>query len=223
MKNKRIKQTCIVVAGILVLSTTGCKSHLNEKTQISISTESTDNAVSKDDIKNNVSATQAGEDDSTAVEENNDQVNKTADGKKNKSPEPVVPAATREVPIYTVNETTQEVESVVALVNEEDVLTPELIVNLVKDSMSDRLIEIGIDQVKTEKDTVIVSFISKQSPLIGVSSNLEKTILDAIAQSLVDNLPDYPKVIFRVDGNAYVSEHFKFDVNQVYLDGTKTK
>ena len=58
----------------------------------------------------------------------------------------------------------------------------------------------SIDDIIVEKDTVIVSFLSSQAPLVNVGSTLETTILDAIAQSIIENFPQYPKVIYRVEG-----------------------
>ncbi len=142
---------------------------------------------------------------------------------KDTESEVIKPAATKEIYIYTINESTQDVESAVALVPENSEITPQLIINLVEDSLADRLITVGIDEVTTQKDEVIVSFKSGQPPLINVGSGLEKTILDAIAQSLVDNLEDYPKVVFRVQGKAYSSGHFSFGLNEVYLENSKTK
>ena len=50
-----------------------------------------------------------------------------------------------------------------------------------------------------------------------MGSGNEAAILDAIAQSLLDNLTDYSKVIFRVEGKAYVSGVFEMDINDVYM------
>lgn len=135
----------------------------------------------------------------------------------------VTPAATKEIYIYTMNENTQDVESVSAVVNEDTKITPELIVDKVTDSLGERLIDVGIDSVTTEKDTVIVNFKSDTPPVVQVKQAVETTILDAIAQSLVDNLPEYPKVIFRVEGKAYRSDNLSFGLNDIYLDGNKSK
>lgn len=135
----------------------------------------------------------------------------------------VTPSATKEISIYTMNENTQDVESVSAFVSEDTKITPEFIVDKVTDSLAERLIDVGIDSVTTEKDTVIVSFLSDAPPVVQVDLTIETTILDAIAQSLVDNLPEYPKVIFRIEGKEYKSDNLSFGLNSVYLDGNKSK
>lgn len=131
---------------------------------------------------------------------------------------PIAPP-NKEISIYTMNESTFEVEPATALISEDSEVTPELIVDLVVDSFADRSVTIGIDSIKTKDDAVIVSFLSDQPPLVNVGGSVETTILDAIAQSLVDNLDDYTKVIFQVEGEAYASGHYEFKINQVYLDG----
>lgn len=135
----------------------------------------------------------------------------------------VAPAATKEISIYTMDENTQDVESVSAVVNADTEITPELIVDMVSDSLAERLVDVGIDSVTTDKDAVIVSFKSDTPPVVKVDLTVETTILDAIAQSLVDNLPEYPKVVFRVEGKEYKSDNLSFGLNDVYLDGNKSK
>ncbi|MDF2609319.1 MAG: hypothetical protein K0R92_793 [Lachnospiraceae bacterium] len=135
----------------------------------------------------------------------------------------IAPAANKEIAIYTLNDVSLEVEAAVALVPENTEITPEVIVDLVTDSLADRSVFIGIDEITTEKDAVIVSFLSNQPPVVQLGGSVEATILDAIAQSLVDNLDEYTKVIFRVEGSEYTSGHFKYGINEVYLDSSNKK
>jgi len=94
---------------------------------------------------------------------------------------------------------------------------------MVVDSFADRSLTVGIDEILVEKDTVIVSFLSNQAPLVNVESSLESTILDAIAQSIIENFPQYPKVIYRVEGKKYISKNYKFGIDEVYLEGNSKK
>ncbi len=219
MNNRNIKRFCFIATISLLLAVNGCS--LKSDKQIS---DNTNNDGNQTEMQSQT----AGED--VFTEEGKEQEtlftkeDETADtDSKDSDSETVKPVATKEISIYTVNETTQGVESVVALVPEDSEITPQLILDLVQDSLADRLVMIGIEEVTAEKDTVIVSFQSDQPPLVNVGSGLEKTILDAIAQSLVDNLEEYPKVIFRAEGKAYSSGHFLFGLNEVYLNNSKTK
>ena len=56
---------------------------------------------------------------------------------------------------------------------------------------------------------------------MNVSKEVETSILDAIAQSLLDNLTDYNKVIFRIMGDSYQTDNFSFDLNHIYMEKLK--
>ena len=191
----------------LAISITGCSKE--------------DTSKGSEDISGVVKTENTSSDDSTAVDTKEEVATeeKQAVDNENKVIEPV---KTKEVYIYTFNETSFNVESAVALVPVDQELTPELVVQTVVDSFADRLVEIGIDEVSTKEDTVIVSFKEDTAPYMNTGSGLEGSILDSIAQSLVDNFKEYPKVIFRVDGKAYASGHFEYGIDEVYLDGNRT-
>jgi hypothetical protein len=134
------------------------------------------------------------------------------------TPSEIQPTASIELPLFTVNVDTGEIEAVTALVPADTEITPDLIVEKVIESMADRSLEVGIEAVSTEGKAVIVSFYKDKAPLSEMGSGYEAAILDAIAQSLIDNLEDYNKVIYRAEGEAYTSGHFEFDINDVYLE-----
>ncbi len=120
--------------------------------------------------------------------------------------------------IYSIDSQSEEKISVTAMVSSGKEITPEMIVDKVVESMVDETFMIGIDEVTTEGDAVIVSFLEGQPPVTNVASSVENEILDAIAQSLLDNLDDYHKVIFRIMGGAYQSDHIELDLNTVYME-----
>ena len=133
------------------------------------------------------------------------------------APETVLPTANTELIVYTVN-AEGNIEPVTALISEDSRITPELIVETVIESMADQSIIISVKNVMTENDTVIVNFTKENSPgNKNMGSGYEAAILDAVAQSLIDNLTDYSKVIYRIDDNAYTSGVFEFGIDEVYL------
>jgi cytoskeletal protein RodZ len=134
------------------------------------------------------------------------------------TPSDIQPTKNIELPLYTVNVDTGEIEAEIALVPADTNITPDLIVDKVVESMADRSIEVGIEEVSYEGDAVIVSFYKDKAPLSEMGSVYEAAILDAIAQSLIDNLKDYKKVIYRAEGKAYISGHFEFELNDIYLE-----
>ncbi len=138
------------------------------------------------------------------------------------TPPDIQPTNSIELPLYTVNIDTGEIEAEIALVPADTKITPDLIIEKVVESMADRSIEVGIQDVSYEDDTVIVSFYKDKAPLSEMGSAYEAAILDAIAQSVIDHRKDYNKdynkVIYRAEGKAYISGHFEFGLNDIYLE-----
>jgi hypothetical protein len=134
------------------------------------------------------------------------------------TPSTIQPIANNDLPVYNVNVDTGDIEPVTALVPKDSEITPELIVQTVIESMADHSIVVGIDSVTTLNDTVIVSFTKDQAPFSDLGAGYEAAILDAIAQSLTDNLENYNKIIYRVEGKAYVSGHIETDIDEVYFE-----
>lgn len=136
---------------------------------------------------------------------------------ENDEPTPTIiqPIENTQLLIYIVNSST-DLEAVTALIPADYEITPELIVDTLVNSMADQSLIIGIESVTTKDDSVIVSFYADQPPLANVGSGLEYAILNAIAQSLTDNLDDYNKVIYRVEGGQYISGHIELGLDEVY-------
>ncbi|MBE5961521.1 MAG: hypothetical protein E7256_09100 [Lachnospiraceae bacterium] len=124
----------------------------------------------------------------------------------------------KEMFIYSINSDTMEKESITAMISSNEEITPDLIVEKVVDSLEDASFLVGIDAVATSGDIVIVSFEKDLAPVANVNKRIETEILDVVAQSLLDNLNDYTKVVFRVMGEAYQSAHRTFGIDQVYLE-----
>lgn len=163
------------------------------ETQGPVSTEeakNTDNANT-----NNTNATKKPE---------NENSNTTSDSSK------------KELPIYTINDTTLETESAIAMVPADSKLTPELVVNAVVDNFKEHNLQVGIDFVKEKEDAVIVSFKSDKAPLTDVGAGVEATILDCISQTLLDTFDTCKKVIFQVEGKAYESGHLLYEIDEAY-------
>lgn len=131
--------------------------------------------------------------------------------------EVVQPVSNVELMIYVVNGD-GDLEARTALVSEDIDITPEIVVDTVVESMADNSIMVGIEEVISEDDTIIVSFYSDKAPLTNVGSGIEIGILNAIAQSLLDNLDDYNKIIYRAEGEVYSSGHIELAIDEVYME-----
>lgn len=139
---------------------------------------------------------------------------KTTNQEEDATPTPSVmqPSANVDLQVYTVNVDTGNIDTTTALLTQDTEITPALIVNTVVESMADQSIDVGIDEITTKGDAVIVSFTKNNAPVI----EYEAAILDAIAQSLIDNLKEYSKVIYRIEGKAYVSDHYELGINEAW-------
>ena len=193
----------LILVGILML--TGCNNVRLKPYNISDELDKVEN----DDTNKEDDQTDKVLDTLSSNNDNNDELDKEEPATK------IQPIENIELIIFTVN-SNSNLEPVTALVPADEEITPELIVDRVVDAMADQSLLVGIESVKTDGDAVIVSFYSDQPPLNNVGAGFETAILNALAQSLTDNLDDYHKVIYQVEGGPYSSGHIELDVDEVY-------
>lgn len=214
MKRYNKKFTLItIIACSLVLF--GCKNIKldtyndanSDKTKKQVTSQPIDKTKGSDDEK-------SGKDITPGAESGKDEIIGRADAPVTIMIQPV---ANVELVVYTVNDNT-EVEATTAAIPKDTEITPQLIVDTVKEAMAEKSLMIGIESVTTEGTAVIVSFYHDQPPFSNVGAGYETSILDAIAQSLLENLDDYNKVIYRVEGKAYNSGHIELGIDEGYLD-----
>lgn len=204
MKHYNKNLVLILILAIIIMFT-GCS---NVRLQRYNKSDESENIIKEDDnedqiyIKNN-------DDDNTDIDDD--------DSIDIDEPTPTIiqPVQNTELLIYTVN-IDSNLEPITALVPADKEITPELVVDAVVDALADQSLIIGIENVTTEDDTVIVSFYSDKAPLYNTGSGFESAILNAFAQSLTENLDNIHKVIYRVEGGAYSSGHIELDIDEVY-------
>ena len=129
----------------------------------------------------------------------------------------IAPPENFEVTIYTLNPDTLEKEAVTVLVTADDELTPEFIVEQVVDAMEDEGFYIGINDIIIEGESVRIDFKSDAAPVIDVGASVEGSIIDILAQSILDNLSQYKKIYISIEGGPYHSGHIEFELDEVYL------
>lgn len=200
--NKKIILILILISVFLFVGCSNFKLKTSKGTDGNSNkkTENIDDTVSSDDIEDS--------------KDDNDEVLLIDDAP---TPTVIQPISNIELLIYVVNSST-DLDPVIALVPADSELTPNLIVDTVVDSMADQSLAIGIESVSTQDDTVIISFYKDQPPLTNVGSGFETAILDALAQSITENLEDYNKIIYRVEGGPYISGHIELGIDEVYFE-----
>lgn len=129
------------------------------------------------------------------------------------SPLPTQKSTMETLTIYSIDSDSMALVPVMVK-KKKQTYSAEYITYLVTQNLDDE--DIRIDHVEQQKDTVIVSFSAKGKPITGCSKKMETLILNCLASSLLDNVPDCRKVIYRCEDKAYKSEHRTFKRNEVY-------
>ena len=129
----------------------------------------------------------------------------------------IAPPENFEITIYTLSPDSLEKEAVTVLVTANDELTPEFIVEQVIDAMEDEGFYIGINDIIIENDSVRLDFKSDAAPVIDVGASVEGSIIDILAQSILENLSQYKKIYISIEGGPYHSGHLEFELDDVYL------
>ena len=129
----------------------------------------------------------------------------------------ITPLETLPITIYTLNSDTLEKEAVSVLVTVEDELTPELIAEQVVDAMEEEGFYLGINDIIIKEESVRIDFKSDAAPVIDVGASVEGSIIDVLAQSILDNLPQYKKIYISIEGGPYHSGHLEYELDEVYL------
>ena len=130
----------------------------------------------------------------------------------------LAPSDTIELQIYSLSTNLQNVEAVTALVPSDSELTPEVILEIVLEAMADTAYFIEIANVSTKEDMIIVDFYQEGPPVTNTGSAVESAILDAIGQSLLDNLDDYNKVSYTIESKAYETGHIVLALGESYIE-----
>lgn len=118
------------------------------------------------------------------------------------------------ITVYSINSDTMTLIPVSVRKTNGGQLTAQSITSLVLSSLNDDRIK--VDDVTVEDDKVIVSFSSKGRPIRDCNKKMEDLILECFANSLLDNVKNCKKVIFRCDGKEYRSSQYNFTINEVY-------
>lgn len=129
----------------------------------------------------------------------------------------IAPLENFEVTIYTLDPDSLEKVAVPALVEAKDELTPELIVEQVVYAMEDEGFYLGINDIIINDTSVRIDFKSDAAPVVDVGASVEGSIIDILAQSILDNLPQYKSIYISIEGGPYHSGHLEFELDEVYL------
>lgn len=123
---------------------------------------------------------------------------------------------TMNITYYTLSDSMENKEATWVLAKD-TVLTPEELVRYVISTMEDVSVEVEVLEVCQEGQKLIIDFDGDTMPVKDTAVDLEEAILDAIAQSVLENFEDISSVVYRVNGGAYRSDNRSYDINYIYL------
>lgn len=119
---------------------------------------------------------------------------------------------------YAVNVTESKVINAVAMEIENTVITPERILGYLIDSLEDESITLSYNSIEMNDGNVTIDFTDTIYPISLSGVDLEYAVLDAAAQSILDNIKDATSVSYHINGNAYKTANLSFGYNDVYMD-----
>ncbi|MBP5159273.1 MAG: GerMN domain-containing protein [Lachnospiraceae bacterium] len=140
------------------------------------------------------------------------------------SAEPVAPTegAIRSINYYIADPALGEIVVETAFVETDRELVPDQIMEFIIDSMSDRSIDIDYEEVTESGEdgakVLTVDFTSSIRNVGSYGGEFERLLLDAVAQSLLDNIPDSMHISFLIEGEAYKTDNCDFEKGYFYMD-----
>ena len=138
----------------------------------------------------------------------------TACQSNNSAKKTPIPTTERDyINIYTVSPENFQVEPLKLMIDKMQKITPEFVVNKVRENLEE---DIGIKEVTMVKDKVTVTFKANKAPLKNVSPRMESGILDAISNSLLDNISTCNEVYFNSTKGAYKGVEITLDQKEAY-------
>lgn len=132
--------------------------------------------------------------------------------------EPVRPMELKPVKFYSLNADTFEIEVQKSVISGSTEITPEYVLSLISGSLEEIGIEVIYNSAEFTNAAIYIDFSSSSNFLRDVDENIETNILDASAQSILDNFPGCGSIVFSIDGGPYVSDYFNMADDFVYME-----
>ena len=117
---------------------------------------------------------------------------------------------------YTVNSRGVLVRAT-SIISGKSKVTPQLITEYVLDSLEDESIILETESITVEDSDCIISFTDSIYDIAAEGLVLETAVLDAISQSILDNIESVAGIIFRINGEAYSTKNLSFKIDAVYM------
>ncbi len=118
---------------------------------------------------------------------------------------------------YTVRSDGQ-LERATSMVEGKTSITPEVVLDFLLDALEDESLVLNVDSVKISDSVCIISFDDSIYDIASEGERIENSVLDAIAQSILDNVADVTGVAYRIKGDRYETVNNSFTLDSVYME-----
>ncbi len=126
-----------------------------------------------------------------------------------------IPVPKADIIIYSLDSDNFEKIAIQVKVDAEKITLFDLVKKITV-SLGDESFTVEVKNAFFEKTKAIVDFEPEGAPGF-TSPNYESSLLDCIAQSIIENYESCTAVVFRINGEAYVSDNFNFGINDAYM------
>ena len=118
---------------------------------------------------------------------------------------------------YTVSGDGQ-LERATSMVQDTTAITPELVLDFLIDSLEDESLVLKVESVTIADSVCVISFDDTIYDIASEGERIEDAVLDAIAQSILDNVPEVSSVRYLINGGKYVTDNNSFTQDSAYMD-----
>lgn len=122
------------------------------------------------------------------------------------------------VRFYSVDASNASVRNATVMERDDVAITPERILGYLIDSLEDESVTLGFNSVSVNNGQVIIDFDDTIKKISKTSTDLELAVLDAAAQSILDNVEGCQSIIFHINDGAYKTDNLSFGYNDSYMD-----
>ena len=124
----------------------------------------------------------------------------------------------KKINIYTIDTENDKVVAKNSMVTDDGGLKPETIIESVLLEIADLIDDVSVN-VKIEGDSITVDFLAtdKDYPFGRKNHISETMVLECISYSILDNIKDYKKIYFKLNGEAYISKQLKLSEKKPFM------
>ena len=103
------------------------------------------------------------------------------------------------------------------LVDDSTSVTPDLILGYFTDALEDESINITINDTSIVDGICRISFDDSIYDVASMGKEVEQAVLDAAAQSILDNIDNVSGVSFYINDREYSTKNYTLDLKSVYM------